>query len=60
MRDEAGERVGCRSAGDLRDAEVLRQQQIGPFFGWISYSIMRSERRDAPSAEPTHDAAMNG
>ncbi|HEY6462058.1 MAG TPA: TonB-dependent receptor, partial [Polyangiaceae bacterium] len=27
---------------------LLRQQQIGPFFGWISYSIMRSERKDAP------------
>ncbi|HEY8088294.1 MAG TPA: TonB-dependent receptor, partial [Polyangiaceae bacterium] len=27
---------------------LLRQQQVGRFFGWISYSIMRSERRDAP------------
>ncbi len=27
---------------------MLRQQQIGPFFGWISYSISRSERQDAP------------
>jgi hypothetical protein len=30
---------------------LLRQQQIGPFFGWISYSIMRSERRDAPTLD---------
>jgi TonB family protein len=27
---------------------LLRQQQIGHFFGWISYSILRSERKDAP------------
>jgi len=27
---------------------MLRQEQIGPFFGWISYSISRSERQDAP------------
>jgi TonB family protein len=27
---------------------LLRQQQLGRFFGWVSYSIMRSERRDAP------------
>ena len=30
---------------------LLRQQQIGPFFGWISYSIMRSERKDAPNLD---------
>ncbi|HEY2369766.1 MAG TPA: TonB-dependent receptor, partial [Polyangiaceae bacterium] len=28
---------------------MLRQEQIGPFFGWISYSISRSERQDAPN-----------
>jgi hypothetical protein len=28
---------------------LLRQQQVGHFFGWISYSILRSERRDAPN-----------
>jgi TonB family protein len=27
---------------------LLRQQQVGRFFGWLSYSILRSERRDAP------------
>jgi TonB family protein len=27
---------------------LLRQQQVGRFFGWISYSILRSERKDAP------------
>jgi TonB family protein len=27
---------------------MLRQEQLGPFFGWISYSISRSERQDAP------------
>ena len=27
---------------------LLRQQKLGRFFGWISYSILRSERRDAP------------
>jgi hypothetical protein len=29
---------------------MLRQQQIGRFFGWISYTIMRSERRDHPGS----------
>ncbi len=27
---------------------LLRQEQIGPFFGWISYGISRSERQDQP------------
>jgi TonB family protein len=27
---------------------LLRQQQVRRFFGWISYSILRSERKDAP------------
>jgi TonB family protein len=27
---------------------LLRQQQIGHFFGWVSYSILHSERKDAP------------
>ena len=27
---------------------LLRQQQVGRFFGWVSYSILRSERKDAP------------
>jgi hypothetical protein len=30
---------------------LLRQQQIGHFFGWISYSILRSERKDAPNLD---------
>jgi TonB family protein len=30
---------------------LLRQQQIGPFFGWISYTISRSERRDHPDVD---------
>ncbi len=29
---------------------LLRQEQLGRFFGWISYSIMKSERSDAPGA----------
>jgi TonB family protein len=28
---------------------LVRQQQVGRFFGWLSYSMMRSERRDDPS-----------
>jgi outer membrane receptor protein involved in Fe transport len=27
---------------------LLRQEKIGRFFGWVSYSILRSERRAAP------------
>jgi hypothetical protein len=30
---------------------LLRQQQIGRFFGWLSYSILRSERKDAPNLD---------
>jgi TonB family protein len=30
---------------------LLRQQQVGRFFGWISYSILRSERKDAPGLD---------
>ncbi len=30
---------------------LLRQQQLGRFFGWISYTMMRSERRDAPNLD---------
>ena len=30
---------------------LLRQQQAGRFFGWISYSILRSERKDAPNLD---------
>ena len=28
---------------------LLRQQQVGRFFGWVSYSILRSERKDEPN-----------
>jgi outer membrane receptor protein involved in Fe transport len=27
---------------------VLRQEKIGPFFGWVSYTLSRSERQDVP------------
>jgi len=27
---------------------MLRQDRIGPFFGWVSYSLVRSERQDLP------------
>ncbi len=27
---------------------LVRLAQIGPFFGWVSYTLMRSERKDAP------------
>jgi hypothetical protein len=30
---------------------LLRQQKVGRFFGWISYSILRSERKDAPDKD---------
>ena len=30
---------------------LLRQQQVGRFFGWVSYSILRSERKDAPTLD---------
>jgi TonB family protein len=30
---------------------LLRQQQLGRFFGWVSYTIMRSQRKDAPGQE---------
>ena len=28
---------------------LLREQKIGRFFGWVSYTISRSERKDAPN-----------
>ena len=28
---------------------LLRQQKVGKFFGWVSYTISRSERQDAPN-----------
>ena len=30
---------------------LLRHQRKGRFFGWISYSVLRSERKDAPDGE---------
>jgi TonB family protein len=30
---------------------LVRQQQIHHFFGWISYSILHAERRDAPNLD---------
>jgi hypothetical protein len=27
---------------------LVRQQKVGRFFGWVSYSLLRSERQDAP------------
>jgi hypothetical protein len=30
---------------------LLRHQKTGRFFGWISYSVLRSERRDAPGVD---------
>jgi TonB family protein len=30
---------------------LIRQQQVGRFFGWISYSILHSVRRDAPNLD---------
>jgi TonB family protein len=30
---------------------LLRQQQVGRFFGWVSYSILRSERKDEPNLD---------
>ncbi|MGO9839454.1 MAG: TonB-dependent receptor domain-containing protein [Polyangiaceae bacterium] len=30
---------------------LLRQQQIGHFFGWVSYSILRSQRKDHPDLD---------
>ncbi len=30
---------------------LLRQQQLGHFFGWVSYTIMRSQRKDSPGQD---------
>jgi TonB family protein len=41
--------LGQEGVGRSYGAQVLiRQQQVGRFFGWLSYTLMRSERRDAP------------
>lgn len=37
--------------GRSRGVQVLlRQNPIGPFFGWVSYSLSKSERKDGPDA----------
>jgi TonB family protein len=39
-------------AGRSYGAQVfLRQQQLGRFFGWVSYTLMRSQRKDAPTED---------
>lgn len=30
---------------------LLRIEKIGPFFGWLSYTLSRSERKDAPGLD---------
>ncbi len=30
---------------------LLRQQSVGRFFGWVSYTIMRSQRKDSPNQD---------
>lgn len=30
---------------------MIRKQEIGPLFGWVSYTLSRSERRDASGSE---------
>jgi TonB family protein len=41
--------LGQQGIGRSYGGQVLiRQQQVGRFFGWLSYTLMRSERRDAP------------
>ena len=30
---------------------LLRQQKVGRFFGWVSYTLMRSERKDHPASD---------
>ncbi len=30
---------------------LIRQQQLGRFFGWVSYTIMRSQRKDSPNQD---------
>jgi TonB family protein len=41
--------LGQRGIGRSYGGQLLvRLSQIGPFFGWVSYTLMRSERKDAP------------
>lgn len=30
---------------------LIRQQKVGRFFGWVSYTLMRSERKDHPNLD---------
>ena len=30
---------------------MLRHKSVGPFFGWLAYTLQRAERRDAPGAD---------
>jgi len=33
---------------------MLRHKPLGPFFGWVSYTLSRSERNDDPDGEDAH------
>jgi TonB family protein len=46
------ERFNNDGVGRVYGLELqVKHRPIGPFFGWISYTLMRSERRDHPSEE---------
>jgi TonB family protein len=46
----SAERVGGDGIGRIYGGEVLLRQMMSKwFFGWISYTLMRSERKDCPS-----------
>lgn len=40
------EGIGRSYGGQL----LVRQEQLGRFFGWVSYSLIKSERRDHPDS----------
>jgi TonB family protein len=48
----AAERVGGDGIGRIYGGEILLRQQMSKwFFGWISYTLMRSERKDCPTCD---------
>ena len=52
LGSESGLSYGNTGVGRSYGAELLlRYQPMGRFFGWVAYTLSRSERRDSPEAD---------
>src|SRR5687767_4939424 len=52
LGSESGQRYDNVGVGRAYGGELLlRYKQMGRFFGWLAYTLSRSERRDTPDAD---------